>query len=236
MIYGGAVDVGSTQTKAIILGDARQIVGRALIDTGANVTRAAEKAFDLALKELEKQYAMGAQIGDTAAMSGDAFSMGEILLEAGKTAEALRRYDQSRDLLLASSLSQDIKDNATLNHHFNLGRVALRRNNLATAKSEAEAFMTGATAKHNDFQIRQAHELQGMIALQEKDYDKALAELGQANQQNGYNLYRMGLAYAGKKDTGKQQEMFSKAANLNNLPTLNEAFVRTKAQKQANTA
>jgi hypothetical protein len=46
----------------------------------------------------------------------------------------------------------------------------------------------------------------------------------------------MGLAYAGKKDTGKQQEMFSKAANLNNLPTLNEAFVRTKAQKQANTA
>jgi len=51
MIYGGAVDVGSTQTKAIILGDARQIVGRALIDTGANVTRAAEKAFDLALKD-----------------------------------------------------------------------------------------------------------------------------------------------------------------------------------------
>ncbi len=51
MIYGGGVDVGSTQTKAIILGDARQIVGRSLIDTGANVTRAAEKAFELALQD-----------------------------------------------------------------------------------------------------------------------------------------------------------------------------------------
>jgi len=51
MIYGGGVDVGSTQTKAIILGEARQIVGRSLIDTGANVTRAAEKAFELALQD-----------------------------------------------------------------------------------------------------------------------------------------------------------------------------------------
>ena len=50
MIYGAGVDVGSTQTKAIILDEERRIVGRTLIDTGANVTRAAERAFDEALK------------------------------------------------------------------------------------------------------------------------------------------------------------------------------------------
>ena len=50
MIYGAGVDVGSTQTKAIVLDEERRIVGRTLIDTGANVTKAAERAFDDALK------------------------------------------------------------------------------------------------------------------------------------------------------------------------------------------
>ncbi|MBI4480647.1 MAG: 2-hydroxyglutaryl-CoA dehydratase [Acidobacteria bacterium] len=45
MIYSGGVDVGSTQTKAIILDENRQIVGRALINTGAYVTQAADRAF-----------------------------------------------------------------------------------------------------------------------------------------------------------------------------------------------
>ena len=45
MIYSGGVDVGSTQTKAIILDENRKIVGRALINTGAFVTQAADRAF-----------------------------------------------------------------------------------------------------------------------------------------------------------------------------------------------
>jgi len=45
MIYGAGVDVGSTQTKAVIVDESRKIVGRSLIATGANVTRAAENAF-----------------------------------------------------------------------------------------------------------------------------------------------------------------------------------------------
>ena len=45
MIYGAGVDVGSTQTKAVIVDESHRIVGRSLIATGANVSRAAEKAF-----------------------------------------------------------------------------------------------------------------------------------------------------------------------------------------------
>ena len=43
-MHGGGVDVGSTQTKAIIVNDRREIVGRSLIGTGANVSKAAEKS------------------------------------------------------------------------------------------------------------------------------------------------------------------------------------------------
>ena len=51
MTYAAGVDVGSTQTKAVIIDERLAIVGRALIDTGSNVTIAAQNAYDLALRE-----------------------------------------------------------------------------------------------------------------------------------------------------------------------------------------
>jgi predicted CoA-substrate-specific enzyme activase len=50
MAYAAGVDVGSTQTKAIILDEDQRIVSHALVDTGANVVTAAEKAFVAALE------------------------------------------------------------------------------------------------------------------------------------------------------------------------------------------
>jgi len=68
MAYAAGVDVGSTQTKAVIIDEARQIVARALTDTGANVTRAAETAFRMALedgdrREEEVEYVVGTGYG-----------------------------------------------------------------------------------------------------------------------------------------------------------------------------
>jgi predicted CoA-substrate-specific enzyme activase len=68
MAYAAGVDVGSTQTKAVLINEARQIVGRALIDTGANVTTAAEHAFLKALesagaREEEVEYVIGTGYG-----------------------------------------------------------------------------------------------------------------------------------------------------------------------------
>jgi predicted CoA-substrate-specific enzyme activase len=50
MAFAAGVDVGSTQTKCVIVDERRTIVARTLINTGANVTRAAERAFEQALE------------------------------------------------------------------------------------------------------------------------------------------------------------------------------------------
>ncbi|MCC6297712.1 MAG: 2-hydroxyglutaryl-CoA dehydratase [Anaerolineales bacterium] len=68
MAYAAGVDVGSTQTKAIIINEDREIVGRCLTDTGANVVIAAENAFAEALKtsgirEEEVEYVIGTGYG-----------------------------------------------------------------------------------------------------------------------------------------------------------------------------
>ena len=49
MAHAAGVDVGSTQTKAVIIDERGRIVGRALTDTGANVIQAAENAYAEAL-------------------------------------------------------------------------------------------------------------------------------------------------------------------------------------------
>ena len=44
MAYAAGVDVGSTQTKAVVVDETGGIVARALTDTGANVVQAAQSA------------------------------------------------------------------------------------------------------------------------------------------------------------------------------------------------
>ena len=64
MPYAAGVDVGSTQTKSVVVDEGGEIVGRSLMDTGANVVRAAEKAFALALKDSGlEEYEIGFVIG-----------------------------------------------------------------------------------------------------------------------------------------------------------------------------
>jgi len=68
MAYSAGVDVGSTQTKAIIIDEAGAIVARALTDTGANVIQAAEHAFGQALaaaqlSEVDVEYVIGTGYG-----------------------------------------------------------------------------------------------------------------------------------------------------------------------------
>lgn len=68
MAYAAGVDVGSTQTKAVIIDESREIVSEALIDTGANVVLAAQNVFNNALekkgiREEEVEYVIGTGYG-----------------------------------------------------------------------------------------------------------------------------------------------------------------------------
>jgi len=187
--------------------------------------------WDQALAEVDKQYALGEKTGDVPAMTGDLQLKGNILLEMGKYDEAKALFERGLKMTEDSTLSQEIKDNARLFHHYNLTRVALGKKDLTTAKTEGEAYRKGTEASKNPAQSRQAHELIGMIALAEKDYDKAISELQQANQQNPYDLYRLCQAYQGKNDLNQAKAFCKKAAESNSLPAINYAFVRRMAAR-----
>jgi tetratricopeptide (TPR) repeat protein len=200
---------------------------------GMAVVASDRGAFDRALQAMDKEYAVAEKINDVVSMSADLQARGNILAEIPHLDEAQRAFDRSFQIIDASNQSQEIKDNAKLLHHFNLAEVAIMKKDYAAAKAHAEEFRQGAEATKNSAQIKQSHELTGRIALGEKDYDQAIAELQQANLQNPANLYRLSQAYWAKGDNAKAHDYLTKAADFNSLPQLNYAFIRVKAQKTA---
>jgi tetratricopeptide (TPR) repeat protein len=187
--------------------------------------------FDSAVEEQTKSYALAEKINDAPNMAVDLNTMGNILLEAGRLDEAQAKFERAVEVAEASDLSEEAKDNFRRGHLFNSARVALEKGDLKTAKAKAQEYHTEVRTINNPFQIKLSHQLNGMISLEEKDYDKALEELRQSSQQNPYNFYRMGLAYQGKGDKGKAKELLKKAIKWNALNSMNYGFIRHKAQK-----
>jgi tetratricopeptide (TPR) repeat protein len=203
---------------------------------GMAVVAADGGKLDKALQQMDKEFAVAQKKDDGAAMAADLQAKGNILAEMGKYDQATQQFDRSLKYIEESSLSQEIKDNARLLHHFNLTAMAIGKKDYAAAKTHAEEYRKGAEASKNPAQVKLAHELAGRIALAQKDCDKAIAELEQSNLQDPRNLYRLGQANDGKGDHEKAQKFYSNAAKFNSLPALNYAFIRAKAEKLAKKA
>ncbi len=68
MAYAAGVDVGSTQTKAVVVNEELEMIATCLIETGANVTKAAEDAFKACIEgkgilEQEVEWVIGTGYG-----------------------------------------------------------------------------------------------------------------------------------------------------------------------------
>src|ERR1044072_2464413 len=230
LLYKGKADEAAA-VIAKIDGKARSDGERRTGLVALTVVDVAGGEWDTAWADVDKQYALGEKTSDVPAMTGDLQLRGNILLEMGKYDDARTQFEKLLKMTEESNLSEQIKENARMFQHYNLARVALGKQDLATAKKEAESFRQGTETAKRPLQIKQAHQLLGMIALEEKDYDKAVSELQQANKQNPYDLYRLCQAYQGKNDAAQTKEFCGKAANFNSLPAIQYAFVRTKAAK-----
>jgi len=185
---------------------------------------------EAALVPVAKMQAIAEQNGDGASMAGDLVFMGNILVDAGKLDEALAKFTKSVEVMAGAEVPEAVKQAARRNSLFNLARVDLARKNLAAAQAKSQEYAGKVAAKQVPFEVRQSHELAGLIALAEKDFETALAELKQANQQNPRVLYWLAVAYLGKGDAAGAKKSCQLAAEFNGL-NFNYAYVRTKARK-----
>jgi len=185
---------------------------------------------DAALDIISKQYDIANAINDAGAKANDLAIMGNILYEAGRYAEAKDKYDESLAVTVGSDLSNEVKENAKRITLYREGRILLMTGMVDEAKNIANEFSAKANAANNTFQIWLSHDLNGIIALNDKDYTTAQDEFMNSNQQNPYTYYKLALAYAGDDNKEKAKEYCEKSANFNALTSLNQAFVTKKAK------
>jgi tetratricopeptide (TPR) repeat protein len=190
-----------------------------------------EEKTEEALEAVSTMYAIAEAKSDLGAMSGDQNLVGTILLESGDPDGAMSHYSEAIRLIQQADVPDDVKAATVRNSLFNQGRVALARRDLAAAQDKAREYSESAKQHGIPFEIRNSHELQGMVAVYEKDYESAVRHLKQANQQNPRVLYRTAVALHGAGDHDGSRAAMEAAANFNGL-NFNYAYVRYKAKRK----
>src|SRR4029077_7047909 len=102
--------------------------------------------WDKAVQAMDKEYAVAEKKNDVAAMAADLQAKGNIIAEMPKYDLAAQQFDRSLQMIEGSALSQEIKDNAKLLHHYNLAGLAIGKKDYAAATSHAEEYGKGAEA------------------------------------------------------------------------------------------
>jgi tetratricopeptide (TPR) repeat protein len=179
-----------------------------------------------------------AEIGkatDIAVKSSDDFAQAEllslkaeVLLEIGRSDDAAETFAASLAAFERSPATPAAKEMARRGNLFNLARIALSRSDLTQAEALAGEFDRQVRVHNVPYEVAEAHELAGLVALARGDAATAVAELSRANQSDPRVLYKLGLAYekAGKRDDAVKT--LSAAANFNGL-SLAYAAVRNRA-------
>jgi len=236
--YGGVASVynylGQYEEARVLLQTlfdrARNVTHQRMAYFALAVSHADEGHLDSALAQIRKSYALAKQATDILTMAADLNTMGHILLELGRSDEALRKYKQAAQLVEQSSLVQTIKDAEGHTYFYNAARAAVSQGKLATAKKHVEKYRDRTATANDPMQVKLSHELAGIIALAEREYQTALTELQLADLRDPYNLHRLAQAYQGLGDPQKSAEMEQEAATFYTDNNLNHALLRAKAK------
>ncbi|UCC83478.1 MAG: tetratricopeptide repeat protein, partial [Gemmatimonadota bacterium] len=185
---------------------------------------------EAAIGKVEEMYKIAEENADAAQMSGDLNLIADILLHSGDPEKALTKFQRSVETMDGANVPDEVKEGTRRNHLYDAARVALMSDDITTARTRTDAYGEQVLIHNIPFEVWQHHELMGMIALHEEDFETAIAEFAQANQQDPRVLLMSAKAHQHAGHDEEARALLEQAANFNQL-NFNFAYVRTKAQK-----
>ncbi|HEY6034296.1 MAG TPA: tetratricopeptide repeat protein [Kofleriaceae bacterium] len=193
------------------------------------IVYSADGAWDKAVAEGEKMVAIANERKDQAMLANDYNFLGNTLLEAGRPDEAAAKYKLQQEANEKANVPDGVKELTKRSGLYDDARVALAKHDVKTAQAKAKAFAQQVSVKQNPFEVRQSHELNGMVALETKQWKTAADELAHANQRDPRVLYLAALALKGEGDAKGAKAMALRAADFNGLAP-DYAYVRASAK------
>ncbi|RKX19926.1 MAG: hypothetical protein DRP35_06910 [Candidatus Zixiibacteriota bacterium] len=199
--------------------------------TGIAISYIDEGNYSSAIKTIKKQYEISASSNDHISMANDYLLLGQIYLEMNQPDKALEFFKQALKLIEEAPIPKANKNLFKINHLYFSARVYIAKGNIERARTRISKFGNYAKTNNNQMQILLFHELNGLVAMHEKEYHQAIKEFLKANQQNPYTLYRLAKAYSALGKNKEAMEYYQRAANFYGVNNINYAFIRNKANR-----
>ena len=186
-----------------------------------------------ALVQLEVLYELDASSPDPPSMSGDLSLIAFVLARLGRFEEAKSRLVRALEVIEHSDLSAQVKRDIRIERIMWLATLQLEKGKLSEAQTLADRYLSHLSSSAAPGQLRNAHLIQGRVALSQGDYDRAITELEQADQQQAWTLFHLAKAYEGKGDLSNAGQLYDQAARSHELNSLYYAFIRREAAGKA---
>jgi len=190
-----------------------------------------EGSFSEAIEKISRSSSLAEQRDDKPTMAFNADTRGYLLLNEGKVDEAKAEFARALELSRQSSIPDAMKKPFELGIDGRMALVASAKKDFEDAKKDAELMRAGYEGLGNPRQVQVAQEVLGIVALDQNNYDEAIAHLTEANLQSPYVMFQLAKAYAGKKDAARAADYYRKAADADTLPELQYALVRKQAKE-----
>jgi len=186
--------------------------------------------FAAAHEQLRKAYVVDSADNDWPQMAADLGTMTRLYVEQGNLDEAASKTEQAVNVITDSDLSSGVKGQARINYILNLARIAIAQKDWGKSEELIAQYREKVDVARNPVQIRNAHELAGKLALGREQWDEAIREFDEANQQDPEILYLAAQAWEGKGEQARAEQSYQAALNFRSVGSLSYALVRLKSR------
>jgi tetratricopeptide (TPR) repeat protein len=167
------------------------------------------------------------------AAGGAANGLGRVYLETGDTVNAEKWYRTGYE---SASKNQkrtpEQTDLTEMRWHHAQARIAARRKQFDVARKHVdEVRAIVARGRLDEAQQAQYPHVAGYVAFYEGEYDKAVAELSKADQEDPFILSLLAQAYEQKSDIVKARELYTRILSMPDH-SLQAAFARPLAARR----
>ena len=171
--------------------------------------------------------------GATDAAGGAANGLARVYLETGDTAAAEKWYRTGYE---SASKNQkrtpEQTDLTEMRWHHAQARIAARRKQFDVARKHVDQVRgLAAGGRLDEAQQAQYPHVAGYVAFYEGEYDKAIAELSKADQEDPFILSLLAQSYEQKRDIAKARELYTQILAMPDH-SLQAAFARPLAARR----
>jgi len=189
-----------------------------------------EDKYDKALNALDEALQMSKQEKLPELTASIYSEKSDIYLSQGNLEKAQKYADKSEKIIRESNLPDQVKNTYIKKALFDKTLVKAMDQNFDEASQLADQYQEHVMKDSNPLDIETYHALLGYIEFEKGEFDNAINEFKQADNENPHILYHIAVAYSQTGNNEEAAKYFDKIANWNEH-SLEYALVRPKAQK-----